>query len=131
MFCQWQLKVNVGKCGVMHYGNQDETRPYRMRDGTTRANMEVRKEEKDLGVTFDPSLKFSKHVGKVANKANRIVGLIRRTFAHMDEDMFCLLHKISQTPPGICKLCVESVPQTRHHKAGESAEKGNKNGPKH
>eukprot|EP00057_Strongylocentrotus_purpuratus_P009185 XP_011663659.1 PREDICTED: RNA-directed DNA polymerase from mobile element jockey-like [Strongylocentrotus purpuratus] len=95
---KWQLKFNVGKCGVMHYGNQDETRPYSMRDGTTRANMEVRKEEKDLGVTFDPTLKFSKHVGKVANKANRIVGLIRRTFAHMDEDMFCLLHKTLVRP---------------------------------
>ena len=69
-----------------------------MRDGTTRADVKVREEEKDLGVTFDPSLKFSKHVGVVANKGNRIVGLIRRTFAYMDEDMFRPLYKTLVRP---------------------------------
>ena len=77
-----RLKFNLSKCRIVHYGRQDEISPYSMRDGTTRADVKVREEEKDLGVTFDPSLKFSKHVGVVANKGNRIVGLIRRTFAY-------------------------------------------------
>ncbi|XP_071506736.1 uncharacterized protein B0403.1-like [Diadema antillarum] len=64
-----------------------------MRDGITRTKIETREEEKDLGVTFDPTLKFSKHVGRVANKANSIVGLIRRTFDYIDEGMFSLLFK--------------------------------------
>ena len=90
---KWQLKFNVNKCGVMHYGRQAVPNTYNMRDGASRTNLEVKEEEKDLGVTFDPTLKFSKHVGVVASKANRIVGLVRRTFNFMDSDMFRTLHK--------------------------------------
>ena len=43
---KWQLKFNVCKCGVMHYGSQDAPNTYDMRDGTSRTNLEVREEEK-------------------------------------------------------------------------------------
>jgi hypothetical protein len=95
---KWQLKFNVSKCGVVHYGKQKVSYTYSMRDGLSRSDLEIKDEEKDLGVVFDPSLKFSKHVGKVANKANRIAGLIRRTFTHMDENMFLLLYKTLVRP---------------------------------
>ena len=36
--------------------------------------------ETDLGVTFDSDLKFEKHIVNKVNKANRLVGLIKRTF---------------------------------------------------
>ena len=90
---EWQLKFNVAKCGIIHYGRQENPVTYSMCSGTTRQDLEVREEEKDLGVVFDPTLKFSKHVSVVANKANRIVGLIKRTFDHMDEVMFKPLYK--------------------------------------
>ena len=77
---RWQLRFNVEKCGIMHYGRQEFKTTYSMEGGGSRKDLEVREEEKDLGVTFDPTLKFSKHVGVIANKANRIVGLIKRTF---------------------------------------------------
>ena len=54
---------------------------------------EVREEEKDLGVNFDPTLKFSKHVRAVASKANRIVGFVKRNFNFMNSDMFRTLYK--------------------------------------
>ena len=95
---KWQLKFNVGKCGIMHYGHQREEFTYSMREGQDRANLNVRKEEKDLGVVFDPTLKFSNHVGKVANKANSILGLIKRTFTYMDVDMFIPLYKTLVRP---------------------------------
>ena len=41
-------------------------------------------EEKNLGIWMDSSLKFSVHVAHAAAKANQILGLIRRTFIHMD-----------------------------------------------
>ena len=44
----------------------------------------ILQEEKDLGVIFDLSLKFSKHINTVANKANRILGVIKRPLAYMD-----------------------------------------------
>ena len=40
--------------------------------------------EKDLGVHIDPELKFSKHVERQVNKANRILGLIRRSYEFID-----------------------------------------------
>ena len=57
---------------------------------------------------IDPTLKFSRHVGKVASKANKIVGLIRRTFHCIDEDMFCPLFKALVRPHleyGNCVWC--------------------------
>ena len=33
-------------------------------------------EEKDLGALFSSTLKFSHHVKEIANKANRLLGLI-------------------------------------------------------
>ena len=74
---RWQLKFNVSKCGVMHYESQDAPNTYDMRDDTSRTNLEVREEEKDLDVVFDPTLKFINHVGAVAKKANRIVSLVK------------------------------------------------------
>jgi cell wall assembly regulator SMI1 len=44
--------------------------------------------EKDLGVTFDSSLKCSKHIHNCASKANQILGLIKRSFKYIDQDMF-------------------------------------------
>ncbi len=89
----WQLKFNVSKCGVMHYGSQTEVHTYSMSEEGTRRNLEVLNEEKDLGVKFDPTLTFSKHAAMVANKANRIVGVIRRTFDFLDEEIMKLLYK--------------------------------------
>ncbi|KAK3868645.1 hypothetical protein Pcinc_025986 [Petrolisthes cinctipes] len=49
-------------------------------------------EEKDLGVVIDRELKFSGHLAEKIKKANRIVGLIRRTFVTLDESIFKLLY---------------------------------------
>ena len=49
-------------------------------------------EETDLGVTIDSELKFDEHVSKKVNKANSIVGLIRRSFAHLDGKLFKRLY---------------------------------------
>jgi hypothetical protein len=40
--------------------------------------------ERDLGVNVDTSLKFSQHVEIQVNKANRLLGLIRRSFVYLD-----------------------------------------------
>lgn len=44
----------------MHYGKKEVKTTYSMEGGDIRKNLDVPEEEKDLGVTFDPSLKFSK-----------------------------------------------------------------------
>ena len=47
----------------------------------------------DLGITIDNNLKFSKHVVNQVNKANRILGAIRHTFATIDSNNFLPLYK--------------------------------------
>ena len=49
-------------------------------------------EETDLGVTIDSELRFEEHISKKVNKANSIVGLIRRSFAHLDGNLFKRLY---------------------------------------
>ena len=90
---RWQLKFNVSKCGIIHYGRQQVDFTYSMSEEGKRRNLKVMTEEKDLGVKFDASLSFSKHVSMIANKANQIVGIIRRTFTFMDEIMLKTLYK--------------------------------------
>jgi hypothetical protein len=77
--CQWSntwlLKFNAAKCKVMHIGRTNPNLDYFMTDQTTSntSKINVVSEEKDLGVTFDPSLKFSKHIANCAAKANKVL----------------------------------------------------------
>ena len=54
--------------------------------------------EKDLGVLIDNKLGFSNHVAHVTKKANRIVGIIRRTFDFLSEELFVQLYKTLVRP---------------------------------
>ena len=49
--------------------------------------------KKDLGVIFLENLKFDLHISFVVNKANRILGLIKRSFVFMDKSTFLCLYK--------------------------------------
>ena len=61
----------------------------------SRVPLESVEAEKDLGVLIDTELKFSKHVESQVNKANRILGLIRRSYEYIDMEamrlLFCAL----------------------------------------
>lgn len=45
-------------------------------------------EEKDLGVIIDSNLTFESHIYSKIKKANRMAGLIRRSFVFLDKQMF-------------------------------------------
>ena len=47
--------------------------------------------EKDLGILMVIVLKFSKDVEEQVNKANRILGLIRRSYEQLDKESMKLL----------------------------------------
>ena len=49
-------------------------------------------EEQNLDVTFSSNLKFSKHVNLSTMKANRMAGIIKRTFLHLTLTVFRILH---------------------------------------
>ena len=47
--------------------------------------------EKGVGVHKDPELKFLQHLERQVNKANRLLGLMRRSFDYLDCDAMKLL----------------------------------------
>ena len=55
-------------------------------------------EEKDLGIIIDDKLKFQNHINKQILKANRLLGLIKRTFKHLDSDVLLCLYKSLMRP---------------------------------
>ena len=54
--------------------------------------------EKDLGIYNDNKLRLSDHVDAAVNKANRLVGLIRRSYEHLDRDSLVQLYKALVRP---------------------------------
>ena len=55
-------------------------------------------EEKDLLVIFDGTMTFDTHIQKAINKANQMIGIIKRTFVHLDKDVFTKLYKAIVRP---------------------------------
>jgi hypothetical protein len=89
---KWQLNFNVEKCKIMHIGGNSGAQ-YEMEkaDSTQRSVLQETKEEKDLGVWICSTLKTSNHVLHAVNKANQLLGLVRRTFTYMDPELMKLL----------------------------------------
>ena len=54
--------------------------------------------EKDLGITIDTKLKFDTHISIKVNTANKIMGIIRRSFTHLDKEIFARLFKALVRP---------------------------------
>ena len=81
----WQLKFNAAKCKVMHIGSGNGCRGYTMEECGQLVQLENTTEEKDLGIWFDNKLRFSTHIGNAVSKANKILGLIKRSFVYKDE----------------------------------------------
>ena len=50
-------------------------------------------EGKDLGVIIDHEIKFHQQTAASVKKANRVLGLIKKSFSHLDETMLPLLYK--------------------------------------
>ena len=80
---------NVKKCKVLHIGSTNPCRRYKM-NGHYLEDVE---EEKDLGVLVDSDLKFHKHAAVTVKNANSRRGLIRKSFASLDEETLPLLFK--------------------------------------
>ena len=83
------MQFNVAKCKVLHIGKNNLNSSYNLLNKTGETvKLENTLFEKDLGVTIDSSLKFSNHIANQVNKANRILGLIRRTYQFFDVPSF-------------------------------------------
>ena len=87
---KWMLKFHPDKCKTMRIGRSKvEKWEYNLKSGSK--PMEESTAEKDVGVIIDNKLSFDKHITEKVNKANSIVGIIRRTFEYLDIKTFRLL----------------------------------------
>ena len=86
---KWQLPFNVGKCKCLHIGQSNPCWKYKM-EGRILDDVE---EEKDLGVVIDKDLKFHQQTASAVKKANMALGLIKKSFAFLDDQMLPLLYK--------------------------------------
>ena len=59
----------------------------------TKTFMTKVKDIKDIGVTIDCQLKFEKHINRKIVTANKLVGIIRRSFMFLNEEIFVPLYK--------------------------------------
>ena len=75
---KWKMYFNVGKCKVMHIGNNNLKFGYLM-NGEWLDKCDY---EKDLGVIMDNNLKSGRQVLEARNKANRMLGFIARNVSY-------------------------------------------------
>lgn len=90
---KWQLRFNADKCKVLHlgYGNPEFEYDMKRHASDERVTLGATEVEKDLGVQVDKDLKFATHIESQVNKANKILGLIRRSYQFLDAQSMKLL----------------------------------------
>ena len=86
------LKFHPDKCVVMRLmsSRSKKLRPNALYNMDER-RLKAVSEEKDLGISFNDNLTFEKHINEKVNKANSLIGMVRRTFVHLDKDVFKIL----------------------------------------
>ena len=90
----WMLYFNVKKCKVIHFGPKNCCYDYQL-NGQTLTKVET---EKDLGIIISHDLKIKENVAYHVKKANKMLGLIRRTFSFLNKDSFLALYKAYVRP---------------------------------
>jgi len=90
----WQMSFNIDKCKVMHLGRTNKVYDYYL-DGQPLSEV---KEEKDLGIVISKDLKVSRQCSTAYSKANRVLGIINRTFVNKHSDIMLKLYKSTVRP---------------------------------
>ena len=91
---KWLLPFNVAKCSSLHMGTSNPKEIYNIQG----VPLQQTRVERDLGVLIDDQLKFREQAADAASRANRILGLIRHTFCHLDCRTLSLLYKTLVRP---------------------------------
>ena len=88
----WLSFLNLPKCHYSTIGHSSSSTEYYFSSENEANMISMVVEEKDLGVVFDKDLKFTSHVNQIVMKANRVLGIIKRTFASRDANTIRLLY---------------------------------------
>jgi len=88
---KWLLCFHPEKCKAMRIGkSRIEKMDYTLKDGLP--PMEYVESEKDIRDVIDNKLTFNQHISEKINKANSIMGVLRRTMEYMNCITFKLLY---------------------------------------
>ena len=92
---EWLLKFHPNKCYSITIGKkkEDKDHTYHILDKGTKYNMAQINDMKDIGVIMDSDLKFEKHINSKIDTANKILGIIRRSFMYLSAEIFIPLYK--------------------------------------
>ena len=85
----WLMLFNADKCKIMHFGYNNNMANYKLND----KNLEVAKEERDLGVIMQNDLKCRLQCIKAVNTADKVLSMIRRSFVCKDREIILQLYK--------------------------------------
>jgi ribonuclease P/MRP protein subunit RPP40 len=92
---EWLMLFNVDKCKVMHVGYNNPKAEYKMEEGVLQRICE----EMDLGIIVQDNLKCAGQCAKVVKTANRVMGMIKRTFGNFSRSIIVKLYKSLIRPP--------------------------------
>ena len=89
----WMMKFNVNKCNHMRISRGDENTDYFMNGENGPQKLGNINKEKDLGIYVTNNMKVGHQCSEAANKANRALGLVNRTFKYHNTRSFINLYK--------------------------------------
>jgi len=78
----------------MHFGKKNANNMYLIDDlcSNTRSPLESSECERDLGIYISSNLKWRNHVEHIATKANRVLGMLVKTFVSRDPNLWKKLY---------------------------------------